>query len=331
MSGSIVAAPTYPWVICNAVTRVFDIDELRRLHDSATKLLVALVKKVDKNNGTSPIFAKRVTLARDIGRSVETVYRGLKILEEQGLIEEREQSQDATGRLAESVITLSSRVCELLQLPTRRGSRRGPVPSVTDARPNVYRLGSQFFKDQSNELSNKSPATTGGQTIRVGKFWIPADLGVLLDRDVVATAVLALMKRAKVAGKRLSDVVQCVSQRVTALDLRAKQLYAYLLTAIDGTRDYGKDAASLREDAKQVKEREALAQHRAELEGVWFVPITDTKTRLKVEKGTVYVFECVGTDWRHTTTVPFGKDFAEAIEKGRLTTTDALSVESYLS
>lgn len=332
MSGTIAAAPTYPWVICNAVTRVFDVEELRKLHDSAIKLLVSLIKKVDKNNGTSPIFARRETLAKDIGRSVETVYRGLRILEESGLIEEREQSQDATGRLADSVITLSTRACELLQLPVRQGTSRCRVaPSVTSGRPTVYRLDSQFFEDQSSESAEERVAQKQErQSIRVGKFWIPADLGLLIDRNVVATAVLALMKRAKVAGKRLSDVVQCVANRVVSLDLRAKKLYAYLLAAIEGSRDYSRDATTLRQDAERAKELEALQVQRTELDGTWLKPANDDATRLKVDKGVVYVFERAEMKWKMAATIPFGKDIAAAIEAGRLAVADALTVDSYL-
>lgn len=323
-----VIAPRYPWVICNAVTRVFDVQELRVLHDSVQKLLVALIKKVDKGNGRSPVFARRETLARDIGRSVETVYRGLRTLEASGLIEARQQEQDPTGRLMDSVITFSGRLCVLLDLPlagkSAATSVKAPPPSVTDDRPTVYRVSGQF-KDQSHESSRTPPAT-----IRVGRFSIPADLGMLLERSLPATAVLSLMKKAKAVGKRMGDVMRCIAGRVEALDLRGRRLYAYLLTTLQGRRDFEGEVQSANERARIETLRKEDGERAREHEGRWFAVIGDDRKRVKVQAGMAYVIAEVGGRWQITGSAALGSEFDAAITAGRLVLAEALPASAFI-
>lgn len=82
--------------------------------------MLRLVKKINLVKPGSPIFARRETLAREAGKSVETVGRALRWLENAGLIQ-REQEEARPGlRGSEAHIYPTDRLIQALGIGERR-------------------------------------------------------------------------------------------------------------------------------------------------------------------------------------------------------------------
>lgn len=323
MDVTVEKATSYPWVIGNAVARVFDAEELRAMADSCRLLLVALVKKIEPENGRTSIYTRRETLAYEIGKSVETVYRGLRQLEAAKLIEAREQAKDDRGRLCDSVIVFSTRLCQLLALPLEKS------PSATADRPYIEE---QFInKKQSTEAFDSSKGKPQGRTTPRGQ--IPADLQELEQRSLSAPAIFQLMRIARENKHRLSDVLECVIQRVRDLGLQGQKLYAYLLTVLRKELDFAWMRKQKRVEVEEKSGVDAAAEKRkaasADLEGAWFES-TINGARCVIERGVVAWFKPAAGRWKLAGSSPLSDQMLSRIEEGVLVPSDRLKPAEYI-
>lgn len=314
------AAPRYPWAICHAVAKVFDVTELLELSDSCRHVLVSLIKKVDQNHGRSPIYARRETIAGEIGKSVETVYRALRELEAKHYIEAREQQKDRYGKLTDSLIVFSRQLCELLDLPSS--------PSVKSDRPYNQRSSLQYLHKQSEEVVDKSakPPKKPSHAKR-----IPDDLEVLQHQGLSLPAIFKLMGMATRAGKRLSEIVNYAK---TSLSKYAgHRLFGFLVKLIQRNLDYA--YLNEQQTEKQVVQHQAKAvQARiVELKGKTFAIAGRSDVRYQVDRDNpkcIYVFVAHGDKWKEQGQLSSNDAFVEGVDSGRYHETDAILPKDWI-
>jgi hypothetical protein len=122
-----VSATSYPSAIARACAAIDETPAFRDLPDGYIRVVVRIVKKIRLCCLNSPIFASRGALAQESGKSLETVGRVVKWLEDRGLIH-RAQKARAGLRGSTSPITPTT---ALLQALTLLGEA-SPATSMTD-------------------------------------------------------------------------------------------------------------------------------------------------------------------------------------------------------
>lgn len=303
-------APRYPWTICHAVAKVFDIAELMELSDSCRHVLVSLIKKVDQNHGRSPIYARRETIANEVGKSVETVYRALRELETKQYIEAREQQKDRYGKLTDSLIVFSKQLCDLLDLPSS--------PSVKSDRPYNQRSSLQYLHKQSNEAVDKNKLKPKLPAQPAAKKGLPEDLAILVQQGLSQPAVFKLMGMATRAGKRLSEVVAYAKLHLSKYTSHG--LYGFLVKLIQRNIDYAYIASQQREKEVMKCQAKAIQVKSSELRGKTFVSTSRSDVRYQIDRANpmyLYVFVAQGDKWKDRGQQAVSSDFMEGIESGR--------------
>src|ERR1017187_6317305 len=105
--------PSYPMTILRGCASVDEVEAFKDLPDGFIRVVMRLIKKIDVSIPQKAIFAQRATLARESGKSCETVNRALLWLEEHGLIN-RNQIARKYLRGSESPIIPTTKMIEAL-------------------------------------------------------------------------------------------------------------------------------------------------------------------------------------------------------------------------
>lgn len=222
----------YPSGISRAVSSIDEIPALKELPDGFLRVVVRIVKKINLRFPSKAIVASRGTLAEESGKSVETVHRAIRWLEEHGLID-RDQKARAGLRGSSSPLVPTQKLLEALLLTPEAEARIKKAKHVAPA----------------------SPAPTG-DFVRVGGLTLPADLAWIAQRGgLPASAVLLLMRMAKAAKQRLSDVVSATQQYLEKL--HGRSLFSYLRKLLAKGQDFSQKAGDLQTQHKE----EQLQQH----------------------------------------------------------------------
>lgn len=239
-------AVVYPSMITRAVALLDEDPFLRTLPHTVWAVLFRLIKKVNVNDLTQPIFASRTTLAKESKESMANLSRQLRTLEEFGIIV-RDHKARAGLKGSSSEISFTQKAIHALMLDL-------PAPGELK----------QTIRRRKVDGQGKVDYVDSG-LIRVGKFRLPQELAVLVTAGgIKATGVMKLMQLAKAAGQRLSDVIQAVKKHISAL--RGSQLFGYLKKVCTGYRDFAADKAqSIKEEAGR-KEREQQEAMRLKIE-----------------------------------------------------------------
>lgn len=247
----------YPVAIQRACAALDEAPVFKGLPDGYLRVVLRLIKKINLAQLTAPIVASRATLARESGRSVETVGRAIAWLEEHKLITRTQKAQPGL-RGSSAPITPTRALLAALELRGISGSRGVFSPSsggvFPPQQPSGYPQatpglavkpdvsisltpeGLQSKETTSSAGSSANPQTTA-KTVVVGKYRLPIDLAPLVVKQGLApTGLMSLMSIARKAGQRLSDVVQVA--RAWIVGLQGRQVYAYLLTLIRQGKDY---------------------------------------------------------------------------------------------
>ena len=92
-----VIAPTvvYPSLISRACAALDESPVFKDVPDGYLRVILRIVKKINLKRLNSPILASRATLAEESGKSVETVHRVVRWLEERGLVEREQRARQA--------------------------------------------------------------------------------------------------------------------------------------------------------------------------------------------------------------------------------------------
>lgn len=264
----------YPSAIARAVCALDELPAFREMPDGYLRVLIRIIKKINVRKPLSAVVAARTTIAKESGKSVETVQRVVRWLEEQGMIERAQKARQGL-RGSSSPITPKLKLLESLGLTDAdgtvltsnnlRGQHAAPTPS-----------GSNRVADEPSKPDRSS------DFIRIEGKAIPCDLAWLAHKQgLSATAILKLMSISMMVAKQpLSRVVQATSQYLSGL--RGGALFAYILKLLSSGRDFAWQTNQVQQQHIAAQQRERLADKAAELDGQRFVSRKDASTTYEV-------------------------------------------------
>ena len=207
----------YPAGISRAIASIDELPAFKDMPDGFFRVIVRIVKKINLRTPQKPIVASRSTLAQESGKSVETVHRAIKWLEEQGLIE-RAQKARMGLRGSSSPLQPTCKFLEALLLTSEAEVQLKQAKHVAPATPNKTR-----------------------DFTRVNGLSLPTDLVWIAQQGgISASAVLMLMRMAKESKQRLSDVVAATKQYLEPL--KGRRLFSYLRKLLLKGQDFALQA-----------------------------------------------------------------------------------------
>lgn len=216
------------------------------LNLTARRALYGILTFVTINNLKREIFPRRETLRQEamLG-SDATLYRGLATLEALGYITRAQKRQPRTGKFYLSPILLTDKAVLLL----------GLKELIHDYRSSKMRDGQYKERTKEPQSLQKSSSSVDSANAIDPETKLPVEVTPLLQLDVKKPAICMLMAKAKVNGKRLSDVTKAVWHNLYRL--RGREVVAYLSYLLEQDRDFASKAKEL--DAQQQK---AMQQQR---------------------------------------------------------------------
>lgn len=278
-------APNYPLGILKGCAALDESAVFRELPDGFIRVVLRLVKKINLVKPGSPIFARRETLAREAGKSVETVGRALRWLENAGLIQ-REQKARPGLRGSEAHIYPTDRLIQALGIGEKARSHVKPDGSIS-AVPREQSFQRQSPGGPLAEPKLSTPQAAAPAMVRLQGKAIPRDLvWMATDGGLNATGVLRLMRLAKESGKRLSDLVAVARANLTKL--AGKSLFAYVRSLLKQDKDFGylnkQSNDQAEKGARQKRDSELVARKSLEWHG----------RRFKAKDGRIIAIESGG-------------------------------------
>lgn len=292
----------YPSLISRACAALDEAPAFKDMPDGYLRVLLRIIKKINLKRLDSPILASRSTLAKEAGKSVETVHRTIRWLEERGLIE-REQRARPELRGSSSPLVPTKRLLDVLLLSEAARA------SVNNTHPNKELK----IKQEAAEAStNKGSIRSRSAFKKIGKLLLPLDLVWLVEEQGMSgSGVLQLMKIAGQAKQRLSTVVSATRKYLE--DLRGRDLYAYLRSLLGKPKDFGYQAKQELLNSVETEESEYLKRKAQALAGRTFQN-RDRSLLVKVDdSGCLIEIKDGQRKMRN-----FNKSFIQAIEDGRL-------------
>lgn len=244
-----LAVPNYPMAILRGVAALDESDHFRDMPDGFLRVVFRLLKKINLANPLSPITARRETLAREAGRSVETVGRALRWLEDAGLIQ-REKKAAPGLKGSKSLIHPTQRLIDALGFAWTYPQNGATPPAQIDASVSAP-LKHSLTKPSCGDPAKPATQNPGlsQATVRVQGRAIPADLAWMARQGLSVIGILTLMKLASQSGKRLSDVVAVTRGYLDRL--RGKALFAYIRKLLQQDKDYAWLARRRQDEAAQ--------------------------------------------------------------------------------
>lgn len=294
-------APTvYPSMIARACSALDESPLFRDMPDGYLRVIFRIIKKINLIRLNSPILASRGTLASESGKSVETVHRVVKWLEDHGLIE-RVQKARAGLRGSSSPLIPTLKLLEALLLTDNRHAGKPAVVAP------AARVAQQAPAPASSRASDP-----GAQFETFGKLKLPSDLAWLVrEQGMQGTGVLQLMKLARQTQQRLSDVVGATRKYLEKLE--GRRLYAYLRALLSSDKDFGQRAQAASSEALALQQQTYLQEKTAAFAGQTFQS-RDAKLLVTVDACGMLLEEREG----RRTARPMCQTFLDAIAAGRL-------------
>jgi hypothetical protein len=240
------------------------------LLDSQRRVLACLIRfGVKASNPTADIFVKKSTIAKWIGANEATVYRSLARLTELGLIER--DSQTRIGKLMKAVSKI-----RLTAVAVQRLGLDSPIPAASRARltNTIERSGEDYHGTGLAPMQdvNTNPTQSSmkkqpqrGLFEKIGNRTVPVDLAWLhRENSLSLSGIFKLMKAARVAGSRLSDVVAHANDAIRPI--KGRELYAYLTALVGLPIDHASKARQ--RDADRLERESEAAEKRTRAETV---------------------------------------------------------------
>ena len=301
-----MTAVVYPSVIARACAVLDESPAFRDLPDGYLRVVSRIIKKINIARPQSPIFASRGTIAAESGKSIETVGRVVKWLEDKGLIQ-RTQKARAGLRGSSSPLVPTPALLAALLLD---GANKEKMRTEEKRRLPVSQDASKSENPENNNLSENSPE--GRAFVRIQGKTVPSDLAWLVQQNGLSvTGLLGLMRHAGKTGQRLSDVV--AATRTYLHKLRDRRLYAYLITLLSKDKDYAAIHIRSTETAIKEREQERLRYKSEELAGRRFQSRDGKFLAIVENNGIITEIRNGARACRKLTT-----EFLEAIGDGRL-------------
>lgn len=302
----------YPSAIARACSTLDESPVFATLPDGYLRVVARIVKKINLGHLSSPVVASRKTLAKESGKSVETVGRVIAWLEAKGLIQRQQKARVGLRGSSSPIVPTKSLLDALLltqdSLASVQAEKKEKILSPDEASSGVKADGSisgvpkQSFREQPRN----------GMFVKIDGKAIPADLVWLVRQQGLKTSgVLALMKLATMAKQRLSDVVSATRQYLTSL--RGGALFAYIRALLGKDKDY---TFIVRAEARAGAEDQAkrrIDEKRIALLGRQY-QTRDGSMIVVVEPGGVLAQIANG----RRACCPMNQQFLDAIDEGRL-------------
>lgn len=237
----------YPSGISRAIASIDELPVFKELPDGFFRIVVRIIKKINLRSPSNPVFASRSTLAEESGKSIETVHRAIRWLEENGFIERAQKARSGL-RGSTSPLTPTSKFLEALLLTPEAALQIRSAKHVAPDAP-TPQLSREF--------------------VRVNGFTLPTDLAWLAqDGGVTAPAVLMLMRMAKQANQKLSDVVSATKEYLEPLKGRA--LFSYLRKLVLKGQDFTWKADTQKQQHMENQLQDHLARKAQDMVGRQF-------------------------------------------------------------
>lgn len=328
-----------PARIMKAIALAYESRFFNELSITTRQVLAALIRfSLNDKNTHQLAYVKKETLARHVGVSEATVYRALSTLEGQGLIEREKQLRTRMKLQNIGRIRFTSKLLGALGFLQRSGEhapdRDRDEGAVADAVSRTFVCETKtLYKSMTytppvapRSIARHDKAAEKARSDRKHAFKtidgkaVPSDLAWLAERNALAvTAILKLMKLARAADKRLSDVVAVTKHALHRL--QGRELYAYLKSLLSKDVDFtfiAKEqvdtAVQEQQRAEQIAEsKNRISQLAASLRGKRF-ELRDGST-ISVDEASVVIKR-----GSHTSSTPLHAALSqlEALASGRI-------------
>lgn len=312
----------YPYAIVRACSELPYIPAFLEMPDGYLRIVLKIVQKINLKNPFSEIFASRQTLARESGKSLDSVHRAIAWLEKQNLIE-RERVARLGLRGSRSPLVPTQGMLVALGLIDTSGKPIAKQLAHAAPSRHLAKLGEDHLPEHTSTdrpsaaitrvtQSSEHGHSAAKEYARIGTICLPTDLVWLCSRGITPFAVLGLMKLATKAGQRLSDVVKAARKYLE--NLKSNGLFAYVKKLLGSGRDF---SAGTREEEKKeadLREKEYLREKAEIYEGKRFISKKTGKI-YQVESGAIRE-----TGGRLSGMAPFTQAFIDAVEEGKLVT-----------
>ena len=256
---SIAPTVVYPSLISRACATLDESPMFKDAPDGYLRVILRIIKKINLKRLSAPILASRATLAEESGKSVETVHRVVRWLEERGLVQRQQRARPELRGSSSPLIPTQQLLDALLLSEAAR-------TAVDDAHP------AQKTKPSSATaapIATQSTARTTNHTSlfeRIGKVLLPRDLAWLVkEQGMNCSGVLHLMKLAGKTKQRLSNVVAATQKYLQGLE--GRELFAYIRALLSKGQDFGQRATEQARGNEQAQERAYLQQKAQDLAG----------------------------------------------------------------
>ncbi len=263
----------FPHKIALAITAITTSPALSSLSRTAKHILAFIVRLAECTDPTRSSWAFKTTIAREIGVSESTVYRGLRELTQAELIERLAQERHAgNGHLSVAKIKLTQKLCIYLGLINDKSCSsiskyddKNIAQKSTFKYPSINLKGGHnntlLLANQKKQFLKKQPGQPEKFFIEIANRKIPHELAWLVQKnDLSLSGLLSLMSLARQAGHFLSDIVARCKAALKVHTGRA--LYAYLRALITKPIDYRYLQAQKEKEQVLLEQKNAEKAHR---------------------------------------------------------------------
>ena len=215
---------------------------LSGLHRTAKALLAEICRYVPQSRPFDTVFAHKKAIAKRLDAAESTVYRHMKALVENALVEVLPQERKSrNGKYAVARIRLTRKAAEILGFiePEFEVFHSPPTPEIGDG---------QTLTEPTISTIQPARSTAG----------IPADLACLASSGMSRPGIFKLMGKATAKGKRLSDVVTVAASHIAPI--KGGRLYSYLAKLVDGASCFKVAAANERRRIAEAREQDRQRQ-----------------------------------------------------------------------
>lgn len=164
LTNPLLPSKNFSYKLILAITAITTSSSLAGLSRSAKQILALLVRLANTKNPLKASWAYKIIIAKELGMSESTVYRGLRELESQNLITHNAQMRRRhTGYFSYGTIQLTEKACETLKLsvenkhtqPSLKIVPQGNVPSVkmTVHNNNLRKTKNNLYRNSSAQLN----------------------------------------------------------------------------------------------------------------------------------------------------------------------------------
>lgn len=249
-----------PERILRAIALVYESDGLRALHITNRQVLATLIRfALNQKDPTSLAFIKKATIAQHLAISEATVYRALGALEDAGLIERERQQRTRTQLEVVGRIGFTAKLLQCIGIASRELGHPEPRTGSDESRSCCTCLAPVSGVNNPKQSSTKKHSGPR-EFVQIRDRAVPIDLAPLVrDQQLTTSALFLLMRLAREAGHRLSDVVSAAGHFLGPL--RGRELFAYLKSLLGKPIDYRHVVQSRK---AQEDERRATAAQAAQ-------------------------------------------------------------------